>query len=413
MKQENRQICLPFDEENYDDIVKDPLQYRLFIDEMIIRYPELFPPNIMNGYKMKDEYYSKKLGITTRRITTKNPEISYTVRPSFVMPYMTGKTDDVEKMLFLRKFAVPFWALTYIFGRNQMYWYRIEQSIGRNSIVGTTVKDPENLPKNLSADEKHTKLKGEKVYVATTVGEDCILGASIAPDAGEVSLMKSYGVFKEEAQNICADYEANTYNTDGWAATRKALKTLFPFATFIQCFLHIYIGIRDRTKKKFRDIFHQVSDKLWNCYDATNKSSFVQRVRRLHEWAKKNDEVPLIIEEKIKKLHTNIDDFKNAYDHPGAHRTSNMLDRLMQRMDRHLFSTQYFHGSMDSAELGIRSWALITNFAPSNPYTVKKYEGLQSPAERLNQFCYHENWLHNLMISASMGGFRNPPLNPL
>lgn len=157
-----RQICLPFDKENYDDIVKDPLQFRLVIDEMVVRYPELFPSNILNGYQLKGDYYSKKQGITIRRIKTKDPEIIYTVRPSFVMPYMTGKTDNVEKGLLLRKYAVPFWVLAYIFEKDPMYWYRMEQSIGRNSIVGTTVKDPEKLPKHISADEKHTKLCGEK-----------------------------------------------------------------------------------------------------------------------------------------------------------------------------------------------------------------------------------------------------------
>ncbi|OQY59370.1 MAG: hypothetical protein B6245_07000 [Desulfobacteraceae bacterium 4572_88] len=87
--------------------------------------------------------------------------------------------------------------------------------------------------------------------------------------------------------------------------------------------------------------------------------------------------------------------------------------RLMQRMDRYPFSTQYFHGVMESAKFGIRSWALISNFAPSTPYTVRKYKGLQSLAERLKQFCYHNNCLHNLLISASMDGFRSPPQNPL
>ncbi|MFH0925564.1 MAG: hypothetical protein V1872_08050, partial [bacterium] len=80
---------------------------------------------------------------------------------------------------------------------------------------------------------------------------------------------------------------------------------------------------------------------------------------------------------------------------------------------RHLFTICYFHGSLSSAELNIRGWALIHNFAPSNPLTVKKYNGFQSPAERLNQFRYHDNWLKNLLISASLGGFRDPPLNPL
>ena len=58
--------------------------------------------------------------------------------------------------------------------------------------------------------------------------------------------------------------------------------------------------------------------------------------------------------------------YKVAYDHPGSHRTSNMVDRLMQRMDPHLFSTQYFHESITAAELSIRGWTLIQNFAPYN-----------------------------------------------
>ncbi|MBF0286458.1 MAG: hypothetical protein HQM14_01455 [SAR324 cluster bacterium] len=53
----------------------------------------------------------------------------------------------------------------------------------------------------------------------------------------------------------------------------------------------------------------------------------------------------------------------------------------------------------------------IYNFAPSNPQTIKRHNGWQSPAERLNQFHYHECWLQNLLISASLGGFRGPPQN--
>jgi len=90
-----------------------------------------------------------------------------------------------------------------------------------------------------------------------------------------------------------------------------------------------------------------------------------------------------------------------------------MVDRLMQRMDHHLFATQFFHGSLYSAELGIRAWALILNFAPSNPMTVAKHNGLQSPAERLNHRSgYSENWLENLLISASKG-FRPFPQKAL
>ncbi len=39
----------------------------------------------------------------------------------------------------------------------------------------------------------------------------------------------------------------------------------------------------------------------------------------------------------------------------------------------------------------LRGWKLIQNFTPYNPRTVKKLNGFKSPAERLNQFRYHNN----------------------
>ena len=44
--------------------------------------------------------------------------------------------------------------IAHVFGRDAMYWYRLEQGLGRFSLVGTTVKSPEQLPKDLVADEK-------------------------------------------------------------------------------------------------------------------------------------------------------------------------------------------------------------------------------------------------------------------
>ncbi len=117
--------------------------------------------------------------------------------------------------------------------------------------------------------------------------------------------------------------------------------------------------------------------------------------------------------EKIEKLQKNLPCFSAAYDSACAFRTSNMLDRLMQRMDRRLFSAQYFHGTIESANLGIRGWALIHNFAPFNTSTVAAKNGLRSTAETLNDFSYHSNWLQNLLISASLGGYRHGPPNPL
>lgn len=406
----NKTICLPFSQDQYNAVINNPMDFRACVDERIKLFPELFPPEINIGYRMKDIYLSKKQGIVIRRI--ENSGTSYTIRPSFVMPYLTGIVDEVEKGIFLRKFSVPYWAVSYVFGKNPMYWYRIEQSLGRNSIVGTTVRNAENIPEHLGADEKHTWILSNKVYVATTVGKECILGTSIAEDAGDQALTKAYGVFKHEAQCLKPTYSPATVNMDGWKATHNAWTFLFSSVAIIYCFLHVFIKIRDRAKKKYKDIFLIIASKLWDCYRADNKRQFSQRIRRLIQWCH-HENVPSVITGPIEKLRKNISAYKAAYDYCGAHRTSNMLDRLMQRMDLHLFSTQYFHGSLPAAELSIRGWALIENFAPSNPRTVKKHNGLLSPAERLNQFRYHSNWLHNLLISASLGGYRSPPQKPL
>ena len=193
----NRTICLQVCQAQYYIIIQHAIQFRMILGMLIKEHPELFPPEIAFGYKMKEIRVSKKLKLKIRRIVIAG--VSYTIRPSFAMPYMTGFVKDVEKPLFLRKFAVPFWALSHCFGKNPMYWYRLEATIGRYSLVGTTIKSAEKLPQHLSADEKHTRLLGKKTYIATTTGSNCILGASVSETASGKDLQKAYGVFKKEA----------------------------------------------------------------------------------------------------------------------------------------------------------------------------------------------------------------------
>ncbi len=169
---------------------------------------------------MKYSHISVRMGLLIRRIEVAG--VSYTVRSAFATPYLTGWTDEVEGPLFLRKFAVPFWALAHVFGRNAMYWYRLEQALGRQSLVGTTVRHGEDLPVHLVVDEKHSRILGEKVFVATTCGAGCVLGVSLTSQADEPSLTRAYGVFKTEAQQVQPDYVPETANTDGWQATQLA-----------------------------------------------------------------------------------------------------------------------------------------------------------------------------------------------
>ena len=82
-----------------------------------------------------------------------------------------------------------------------MYWHRLECSLGRFSLVGTTVKTAQGLPRHLVADEKHATLAGEKVYLAATAGSGCCLGLALAVSAGNDDLEAAYGVFRDEAHH--------------------------------------------------------------------------------------------------------------------------------------------------------------------------------------------------------------------
>src|SRR5437868_14491647 len=77
------------------------------------------------------------------------------------------------------------------------------------------------------------------------------------------------------------------------------------------------------------------------------------------------------------------------------------------------FNAQYFHGMPDSAESRVRAVALLWNFCPSSPQTVRKHAGQVCPAARLNGTRYADNWLENLLVCGSMNGVEQDPQNPL
>ncbi|HZX41270.1 MAG TPA: hypothetical protein VFE93_05475 [Myxococcaceae bacterium] len=289
--------------------------------------------------------------------------------------------------------------MTEVFGHDSMYWHRLERSLGRSSLVGTTITEAKRLPRHLVADEKHTTLAGEKVYLAATAGGGCCLGIALAKTAGNDDLTKAYGVFRQEARHLDPEYRPETVNTDGWQATQAAWRSLFQGVTLILCFLHAFLKVRERAIH-LKETFAVLRERIWEAYHAPDARSFSQRLRRLREWAKAHVEKEVVLE-KVLALCGKRGAFVRAYAHPGCHRTSNPVDRLLRRLDYRLYCTQHLHGTTEAAEQGLRGWALIHNFAPSCPETVRESPGLRSPAERLNGKRYHPEWLQNLLISAS------------
>jgi hypothetical protein len=396
-------ICLPFDKDLYRQVIDSPTQFRQALDRFHRDMPEVFPADFAQGYTLKDARVSAKLGLRLRRVACKATGAAFTVRPSFALPYMAGYTDDTERALFVHSFGVPFWALAHAFGRGPMYWYRLEVALGRNSVAGTTLRRT-GVPAHLVADEHHQGRDGTKNYIATTVAGGCCLGAALAQGAGADDLEAAYGVFKREAEDVEPGYVPATVNTDGWAATQAAWLALFPLVVLLRCFLHGWLKIRDRGKH-LKGLFGELSERVWQAYRAPDRRRFAQRLRRLREWARGHIQAAYVLEQ-VEKLCGRSKEYSAAYQHPGGHRTSAMLDRVMRSMSQYFDGGQHLHGSPEAGGRHVRAWALVYNFRPWGPEAERANDGWHSPAERLNQHRYHDNWLHNLLVSASLAGYR-------
>ena len=404
-------ICLPFDQARYSELVADPAAFRKALADFLLRMPELFPDGFDRGYLLKDRRRSRKLGLCVRRLRLKATGRTFTVRPGFALPYMAGRAGDASGPLFLRAFGVPFWALARVFGRDHAYWYRLELALGRNSIVGTTLRRAE-LPEHLLADEHHQPRDGVKNDVATTVGSGCCLGAALAQTAGAEELGAAYGVFKAEADDVGPGYAPRTVSADGWAATHQAWGALFPLVVVLRCFPHGWLAIRSRGK--LADGFAALSERVWDAYRAVTRRSFAQRLRRLWAWAQATVTASWVLEQ-VKKLCGRAAEYGAAYAHPGGYRTSNALDRVMRAMNRYVDDGQHLHRSAAACGRHVRAWAVLFNFRPWHPAVARANGGWRCPAERVNKHRYHDDWLQNLLASASLGGYRRrvaPPPTP-
>ena len=400
-------ICLRFDDhEHYERCLRDKSAFRQHIESEFRAHPELFPPEMEGGFVFHDSRVSAKLNLETCRILMNASRQPYQIRPSHIMAYNVARTEDVEKGIYLRRWGVPFDALAHLFGRNAMFWYRLTTSLGRASIVGTTVKSPELLPKHIVADEKHTQLRDKKAYVPTIAAHNVFLGAEVTTSASSVALEKGYGEFAKEAANVDPEYQPETVCVDPWDATRKAFEALFSNAAVILCFLHSILKVgKCKGKGALRQLRAKVAGRAWYVYKAPTKVKFSQRMRRLREWAVANLPVGQLLDA-VNAMSAKRSSFTLAYDFDSPHRTTNGVDRLMDHMDRVLYAMRYLHGDLHSASLAMRSMALIWNFHSYGLRARPNAGRTASPFSELNGFCYHDNWLQNLQIASSMGGWR-------
>ena len=138
-----RTIRLPLAESEYDRFLSERAYAKARLDELYEDFPAVFPEAFPWGYALYGfTEPSIKQEIRCRRMRLDQGQTVFAIVPAFVMPYMTGRTQEVDHALFFMRFHVPCWAISHVCGRDAMYWYRLEQGLGRFSIVGTTVKHP-------------------------------------------------------------------------------------------------------------------------------------------------------------------------------------------------------------------------------------------------------------------------------
>lgn len=394
-----RQICIPMTRDQYDVIWDDHVAVRVYLDSLIGDFPEIFPPSISSSYQLHGHLpESIKLpGIRLRQI--RMADGVFTLRPSFVFPYMTGTIDDLEKGLLLLSVHTPVWIVTQVCGRNDMFWQRLLERLGRNSLVGTTVCTPEQMPEHLAADEHHLKWRGAKGFLAMIAAKGCILAAALTKAADEKHLSEAYGVFDTEARDVDPNWQPQSVNTDGWKATRKSIRSLFPKVVLVLCFLHGFLKIRDRCRKD-----HGLHERVWDVYRAETEADFRMGLEELKQWSE-TQELRGPVQTAVDKLCSHADDYAPSYAEPECYRTSNQVDRPMNRIRRGLYASRGLHGHQVTSERRLRALCLLENFRPFAPRSNTLREH-QSPAHRLNNKKYHSKWLHNLQVSASLQGFR-------
>lgn len=395
-----KQIVIPLTRGQYQEFWDSAELLRRYLDELFQIAPELFPPGFEQGYALHGQgRESRKMpGIRLRKVVLADRS-QFWLRPSFVMSYMMGDVDDLAFPLLLAAHGVPAWLLVTGFGRSEMYWQRILERLGRSSLVGTTVRDPARLPEHLAADEHHGKWSGETGYLAMTAAEGCILGLSLTAAADDKHLAQAYGDFAKEARELRPEYAPKTVNTDGWKPTQNAFQSLFSSITIILCFLHGFLKIRDRCRQN-----HDLHRRVWDIFRAPTAAEFRTRMSTFQDWFQTQN-FTASVRDMVTKLNNKTAEYVVAYHHPGCRRTSNAVDRPMNRLYRWLYAGRGLHGDQASSERRLRGLSLLHNFRMFAPRSNHP-RAHSCPAHRLSGKRYHEHWLHNLMTATSLLGRR-------
>ena len=165
-------------------------------------------------------------------------------------------------------------------------------------------------------------------------------------------------------------------SVDGWASTHQAWLALFPLVVLLRCFLHGWLNIRSRGKlsESFRESVEAGLGVVSRAVPPGLRATAAAAPR-----VGPTAEMSAWLLEQVEKLCGRSKEYAEAYSHPGGHRTSNMLDRMMRGMNRYFDRGQHLHGSPAACRLHCRAWALLANLRPLAPGRRARQRGMAMP----------------------------------
>ncbi len=394
-------MCLSMPRETSQPIWGDAKAVRAVVHAAAHSPPARFPSTRAPGSRLTGRLReSAKLpGMRWRPLRLKSGAVS-TVRPRCVMPSMAGGAEDVADPLRLRASGVPPWLVAADFGHAAPSWARQVERLGRHRLVGTTVRDPEPWPQHRTADDHPTAWCGAKASIPITTGEGGVLGIAWTESADEAPRSAASGTCAAEARQGDPPDAPQTVNTDGWKATQHAWHVRLPALTVLLGFVPGFVPIRHRCRTALA-LPHQG----WEVSRAATATEWTARLTALRAWAASHTG-PAAVRAVLATGWNRASASARASDHPGCRRTRPMVDRLTHRRSRVLSAPRGLHGPQRSSERRLRGWARRLHFCPYAPRAGQP-RAYQSPAHRLNHKRYPDNWLQNLLLSASLGGLRH------
>ena len=133
-----RTIRLPLAESEYDRFLTDRSYAKDRLEELYEDVAELFPEAFPWGYAFfgfTEPSIKQQLLLSPHSSGSRPYGLYHRTRLCHALH--DGAYPDVDAALFLMRFHVPCWAIAACLGRDPMYWYRLEQGLGRFSVVGT------------------------------------------------------------------------------------------------------------------------------------------------------------------------------------------------------------------------------------------------------------------------------------